>query len=182
MKIKLEREKLIKVGFILLAAFLIFEIFIRPQWDHLKAVRSSYHAGLKLLETRHQEQEKLKAFLDIHQEWEDKHRRFESRLIRENEVNTFLQNLTYLAKETKNRLIFVNPMVKKSHPKAGLQKIGVELALAGKFPSIMDFFQTLGTDGKALNISDLKIVRKDEEKKDLKASFHISFFVLSTVH
>ena len=182
MKIKVEREKLIRAGFVILLAFLLIHLFIYPHWENLMAVRSSYRAGSKLLETRKIEMEKLQVLMDIREEWKDKLADFESRIIKEEDVNTFLQTLTQLAENTRNRLLLINPMERRGPGKTGLQKMNVELTLVGKFPTILDFVQKLEADGKMLDIADIKIVRQENESQDLKASFLISLFILATAH
>lgn len=178
MKIKVNREKLIGIGLLVITAALLYNLFMSPQGKQLKAVRSQYISGKELLKAREAKREKLEGLRNANQEWRNKLAATENRFLDRDEIHSFLKGLTPLAEETGNKLKTVDPLERDLPPELSIEKMLVRVTIVGRYASITDFLNILATNEKLLGISDVKIKRERGESQDLEASFVLTLFII----
>ncbi|MBU0571091.1 MAG: type 4a pilus biogenesis protein PilO [Candidatus Omnitrophica bacterium] len=174
--------KVSKTGFLVSAILFIvtiflFNLFVAPHWQQLKAARARHISGTKLLDVRKNATEGLGDLRDKNREWRSKLAAREARFFSENTLHSFLKDLTRLAAETGNELNAIDPQETKVFPDPDIEQRVVMVTIIGRYTAIINFLEKLMNDGKLLSISELEIKKANDETMDLNASFRLSSFI-----
>ena len=175
---KIDKEKLMTIAILVIMAALLYSVFVSPQGRQLKAIRSQYISGKELLKAREAKREELETLRERNQAWKDKLVTVKNRFLNEDEINSFLKNLTRLAEGTKNKLKTVDPLERDLPPELGIERMFVKITITGRYNSITDFLNMLTTNEKLLSITGVKIEREKGESQDLKATFVLTLFII----
>ena len=104
MKIKIGKEKFISIAILVIIVALLYSLFMTPQGRQIKAIRSQYISGKELLMARKAKGDELETLRSRNREWKYELDAVQNRFLNENEINSFLKDLTRLAEETGNNL------------------------------------------------------------------------------
>ncbi len=177
---KIDRGKLTGVAVLAVMTVLCYYLFIMPHGKRLKAVRSQYISGKKLLGVREAKRKKLEDLRDLNRKLKNKQDAVESRFLSGDEIHSFLKRLNGLAEQTKNKLKTVDPLERKAPAEAGIEKVFVKVTIIGKYISVINFLDKLTASGKLLSITEVEMKRREDEAQDLEASFVLTLFISGT--
>ena len=175
---KIDKEKIIGISILAVVTILLYGVFLMPQGSRLKAIRSQYSSAIKLLNARETKGENLEALRTENRQLREKLYDARNKFLTGEEINLFLKGLTKIAKNTRNELMAVDPLERTVMTESGVEKMFVEVTIAGNYSSIIDFLDVLSSSKKLIDVTDIEIEREGRESRDLTASFEIILFII----
>ena len=166
-------------GVTALILFMIFgyTIFISPHVKALKSIYSQYSSQNALVEQREEKRKILNALEKKNQELGQNLQSINSKFLKREEVTLFLESLYQLAIDSGNKLETLRPDDIEDQVSKNIIGKSVQLTLAGKFTTILQFIDRIQNNQKLITIDDLAINKVDDGYM-LGSSLKMTFYVL----
>ncbi|MFH1836867.1 MAG: type 4a pilus biogenesis protein PilO [Candidatus Omnitrophota bacterium] len=176
---KFDKDNIIVFMVVLTAAFLFYNILLRPQVKQLEAVRTQYVSQKSLVKVRSVKKDEIMATRENTEKWKEKLKEIDRQFLKKTEMTVFLKNINQAAAEAGIKIGSVDPLEKRRVESSGVEETSIEVNAVGEYGTILEFIDSLFNGEKLLKVSnvDMIVMKEGTGKNMLEVSMTITLFV-----